>query len=193
VWLKLFILLGIATICGVGVLQSQTAVVQFPIVLLASCLVLLIAVRDTQVVLVQRILGVYLCCVVVDQAKGALWSPVLSEHQIHMPACLLGLLVLVVARSLLALYRQTMNKGVLPGWSFMIALLACHIVVVGVLLQSYYSLDWEDSLRTLGWICVCYLVSWSIWPVTEASAWRRSLAAILILFYAINYMPRHGT
>ena len=183
-WLIGASLLGLGVVCIGGPFFSESVPVEHRSILLLASLFLIFRVRWTEVVIVQRIIGLYVIGVFVNQLSLKHLSLSFLESRLTISYGLIGA-VLLCGGYLLNhprqdnLDRSGQSVSINIGWVWAAVIICGHMFVLWFLLRRFYGYGYEHNAEILGNLSLSFLLFGFLWNQLGEARFRQLTGAIL--------------
>jgi hypothetical protein len=160
--------------------------ITFPVVLILASLFLLIPTSLPSIVTLQKISAFYLFCVPVNQISSQyLTIPQLSINFSYTlliaGLCAAGYLIgkVIYKKEVVS---DSANEKFWRNWLLMFVILILHMLLLAVLIKSFYGYGDERSFGALGQVCLYLLLFFLLWAKLKQWIFRLFIGIIVIIF-----------
>ena len=168
---------------------TRPVVIKRPVILLLASIFGLINFRKLQsLALLQKIVMLYLICVLFNQLSLQFVHFPLGQTRITFPASL-GFLSLLLIGYILINRAQcnwlitTRNKGLFLSWGTSFVIIVVHVLLLILMLKKFYGHGYEHDLNVLGSLSLYFLVFFFSWPLLDVEFFRKVSAAVFAALY----------
>jgi hypothetical protein len=185
-----FSLAGVIVACGICFLSGTPVPIERPLILLLASLFILVPFESEMAGTLQKITAFYLLAVPINELASQNFPvPLLSGVTVSYSAVVL---LLCAAGFLLGrINSQNHQFGrdkneLLPGWALAMGIIVGHMVVLTVLLSTFYGYGHEHNLSVLGSLCLYLLVFIFICEKLADLRFRQALGLVMAAFYCLK-------
>ncbi len=187
------LVMAITAACLLSVTLSRGVTIRASALLGCGAALLWFKVRSESLQTIQRVFGVYLCCVPVVQLQTT-FAAVRVGQQIHISYALIVSLMCVVALMLPRSGNDNetgqRTKHISPSWGWWvgIAVMFIHALVTSAILWGRYGHSFEQSIISLGWVGLYSPLWLGMWIILNQASWRRCVSLVLIIYFGICFV-----
>jgi hypothetical protein len=179
-------LFGLFVVCIGSSIFAGSIPVENSVVLLVSSMFLVFRFRRAEVVMVQRIIGLYLIGVCVNQlsleyVSLSLFGCNLTISYGLICAVIIGFGYLVNRPRNEVVKEQSSSVGIQSGLVLAFGIICGHMFVLWLLLNRYYGYGYERDAGVLGSLSFSILLFVFLWQQLGDSRFRQSIGMILTL------------
>jgi hypothetical protein len=157
-----------------------------PLVLLFASAFLMMPFRNHSIALLQRIIGIYLVAVLVNELSLLYLDIRIGNLNINMSysTCIVAICFLSFLVSTIDSDGSTLDKKKwrLSPTILAIAVILIHMLVLLFLLKRFYGYGYEHNIKVLGHICQYLLVAFFLWDKFNNIRFRQCVGLTYTIF-----------
>jgi len=173
--------------CCVGIYTQRPIPIAKPVILLLGSLFTLVSLKSETSTTLQKIIGIYLSSVVINQLSSQYFS--FSFLRIDLSVSYGVVILLLCAIGYILGRLNSTNKlqsvewpNITYDWVFALTIIVVHMLLLSLILSRFYGYGYERNLSVLGNLCLYFLLFIVLWEKFSLLRFRQIIGLILTLF-----------
>lgn len=180
-------IIALVIACTFNFFSQILVSIEQPVILIFGALFILLPLRSEAIITLQKIIGFYLFCVIVNQFSLHYFSfsfmslnTSISYSAIVLSLCATGYILGKVNSST----TQQENEGgdIISSWILALSIVIIHIILLSLILNKFYGYGYERNLNALGNLCLYFLLFIVLWNKFDILRFRLSTGLILAIY-----------
>ncbi len=181
-------ILAAVVACIRALLVPLPIVIERPAALVVAAILTLAPLRRQSIEILQRVVVVYLLCIVVNEVHLQYVKIAILPLDIRIAGSALPLALLIAGwladRRTSPGTQERDSPELLTGWLVAGGVILAHMAVLAVLLHVFYGYGYEEDIHVLGGFALYFLVFLACWRPLRQTRLRQAVGLVLTLFYA---------
>lgn len=180
--------LAMVVACCISLLGERAVPIEKPAVLVFGAVLILIPFRSKIPNTLQRIVGLYMVGVLVNESSARSFQILfllpgisISWSTIILLLCAIG--YLCGRMSSVEAVRRVDRTGLSYGWMIVLAVIIVHMILLSAMLNRFYGYGYERNLTVLGNLCLYFLLFMTLWDKLSRVAFRQSMGFVFVAYY----------
>jgi hypothetical protein len=189
-------IMAVVLACSLSFSLRMPISIEKPIILVLGAIFILIPLKVEVIARLQQITGFYLIIVVVSQLSSNYFTPPLLPAGISVSYSIVFLFLCTTGYLLekIGSHRplNTSSGNVLHSWIFALAIIVVHMVLLSLVLNTFYDYGYERNLAVLGNLILYFLLFLVLWRKLYESHLRRCIGLVMTIFYLVVMFAQQG-
>lgn len=184
--------------CCICFSSKMPVLITYPVVLLIASLFTLVPFKSaTSIKTLQKIIVFYLVSSIVNELSSQYFKIPFLPFDMSMSCSTIVLSLCTVGYFVgKAISGQTdesmVGTGILCSWALAMTIIMGHMVLLSLLLSSFYGYGYERDLVVLGNLCLYFLLFILLWKRLDVRSFRQGMGLILTLFFSVVIVSKVG-
>jgi len=186
-------LLAIALACLIAAQGKISCCRSSLAILLPASLILFIPLKEELMVVIQKVVGIYLVCVLVERAATHHFVIDISRYHVNLSFSIV-IVAFYLAGHLAGRFagrrepvRIAENKYLRWAWRLTLGLIVLHMLFLGPMLRWFYGYGYERNTAVLGQIVLFYIVFMFLWRPLSYYILRGGAGVIFLIYCLLTY------